>query len=109
HQGAIFGILPNSEFADRTADHFGARIAVPSLERRIHIYKAPFIDGGDGKRDRARTKDLLKLVLGYPASLLRLFQRFFCLAKICQTPLKLGPGHLSALVETRILDRRSGV
>ena len=55
---------PNS-----TADHFGTGVAVSSLECGIHIYESPLIDCRDGKRDRAGTENLLKLVLGHPASL----------------------------------------
>src|ERR1700730_7706952 len=104
HQGTFFRVLPNPKFADRMADQFGMGVAVATLEGCIHIKESPFIDSCDGKRDRAGTENLLKLVLRYPASFLRLFQRFLCLAKICQTPLKFGPINLSTLVEARILD-----
>jgi len=70
HQGTVFRVFPNPKFADRMADQFGMGIAVATLEGCIHIKESPFIDSCDGKRNRAGTEDLLKLVLRYPASLL---------------------------------------
>lgn len=90
------------------ANQFCARIAVAALERGIDIQETAVVERGNGERDRARSKDFLKFVIGNLAALFRLFERLFCLVEIVDPLLKFGPINRSALVETRVLDRYRG-
>src|ERR1700722_8012934 len=108
HQGSILRVFPNPEFADGTADHFGAGIAVSALECGVHIDESSFVECRNGDCNWARTEYILKFILRYSASFLRLLQCLLCLPKIRQTTLKFGPENLGTLVEARILNGRRG-
>jgi hypothetical protein len=97
HKITVCGIFPHPQFMDGMAEHIGAGVAIPALEGGIHIQETSFLERSDRKRNRARSKHLLK----------PLFRALEAVFRLGQSRLGLGDVRKAACTDSAKLSLRT--